>query len=393
MSDKKVSLTTATALVVANMIGTGVFTSLGFQVGPLPSAPVLMVLWLCGGLVALCGGLSYIKLATKFPGTGGEYHYIKESYPNFIAILAGCVSVFAGFAAPVALAAMACSAYLSIYFTEIPQKLFAALIVTVITAFHCFNLTLGSRFQIISTLMKVLLICFFIIFGLVIKGDANSFALKLNQIELLFSSGFATSLVYVSFAYSGWNASVYIFSEIKDPEKNIRRSIIGGTLLVTLLYTLLNYVFLKTVSMKQLEGVIEIGAASGNVIFGVSGGKIFSIIIGLLLISAISAMVWIGSRVVEKMASHHSVQIFSKKNKTGIPVQAIGLQYFITLVLLFTGTFVQILTYTGVVLSISSCLAVSVLFRNIKITDLRFLIAPIVYILISTISILILLTG
>jgi len=104
-------------------------------------------------------------------------------------------------------------------------------------------------------------------------------------------------------------------------------------------------------------------------------------------------MVWIGSRVVEKMASHHSVQIFSKKNKTGIPVQAIGLQYFITLVLLFTGTFVQILTYTGVVLSISSCLAVSVLFRNIKITDLRFLIAPIVYILISTISILILLTG
>ncbi len=393
MSDKKVNLTTATALVVANMIGTGVFTSLGFQVGPLPSAPVLLILWICGGLVALSGGLSYIKLASRFPGTGGEYHYIRESYPEFVAMAAGFVSVFAGFAAPLALATMACAAYFSVWFTDLPQKPFAVLILSAVTAFHCFSLTLGSRFQIISTLIKVLLICLFITFGLAINGSANSFDLTFKQSELLFSRGFATALVYVSFAYSGWNASVYIFSEIRDPKKNIKKSIIGGTVLVTFLYTLLNYIFLKTVPLKQLDGVIEIGAASAQVIFGQSGGKLIAVTIGLLLISAISAMIWIGPRVIEKMAAQYSVQIFSRKNHSGVPVNAIALQYVITLILLFTGTFIQILTYTGIVLSISSCLAVSVLFRNIKISELRFLLAPILYVLISIFSIFMLLIG
>jgi len=393
MSDKKVNLTTATALVVANMIGTGVFTSLGFQVGPLPSAPVLLVLWVCGGFIALCGGLSYIQLASRFPGTGGEYHYIRETYHEYLAIAAGFVSVFAGFAAPVALATMACTAYLSTWFTDLPQKLFATLILSAITAFHCFSLKLGSRFQIISTFVKLFLICLFILFGLEINGSANSFSLSLKQSDLLFSNGFAISLVYVSFAYSGWNASVYIFSEIKNPEKNISRSIIAGTILVTILYTLLNYVFLKTVPMKELEGVIEIGASSANVIFGQSGGKLIAMTIGLLLISAISAMVWIGPRVVEKMAEQHSVKLFSKKNKSGIPVNAIALQYILTLILLFTGTFVQILTYTGIVLNISSCIAVSVLFRNIKIKGLRLLIAPLLYTFISILTIFILVVG
>jgi APA family basic amino acid/polyamine antiporter len=393
MKDKKVGLFSATALVVANMIGTGVFTSLGFQVGPLPSAPVLLFLWICGGLVALCGGLSYIKLASRFPGTGGEYHYIRESYNERIASLAGIVSVFAGFAAPVALAAMACSAYFSIYFTELPHKLFAIFILTGITAFHCFNLKLGSRFQIISTSLKIILISIFILFGLLSKENANSFVLNLKQTDLLVSGGFATSLVYVSFAYSGWNASVYIFSEIKNPEINIRRSIIGGTVLVTLFYTLLNFVFLKTVAIKNLEGVIEIGTASANIIFGQSGGKIISMTIGLLLISAISAMIWIGSRVIVKMAAENAIHYISDTNTGGIPLKALGLQYFITLILILTGTFVQILTYTGIILSISSCLAVSVLFKNIKISDLRFLIAPILYILITSFSIVLLLFG
>jgi APA family basic amino acid/polyamine antiporter len=393
MSDNKVNLTTSTALVVANMIGTGVFTSLGFQVGPLPSAPVLLVLWICGGLVALCGGLSYIQLASRFPGTGGEYHYIRETYHEYIAITAGFVSVFAGFAAPVALATMASAAYFSTWFTDLPEKLFAIILLSAITAFHCISLNLGSRFQIMSTFVKVLLICIFIIFGLEKSGSANSFKLSLQQTNLLFSSGFATSLVYVSFAYSGWNACVYIFSEIRNPEKNIKRSIIGGTLLVTFLYTLLNYVFLKTVPMKELKGIIEIGEASANMIFGQSGGKLIAITIGLLLISAISAMVWIGPRVIEKMAEQHSAKLFSKKNKSGIPVNAIVLQYILTLILLFTGTFVQILTYTGIVLNISSCLAVSVLFRNIKVSELRFMLAPMLYICINILTVFTLLFG
>jgi len=391
MSDKKISLIAATALVVANIIGTGVFTSLGFQVGPLPSVPVLLLLWICGGLVALLGGLSYIKLASRFPGSGGEYNYIRESYHEFVAIIAGFVSVFAGFAAPVALAAMACTAYFSIWITNFPQNLLAAIILSVITFFHSISLKLGSLFQMISTTIKVLLVSLFIIWGLETNESANSFAVLPEQTKLIFSKGFAISLIYVSFAYSGWNASVYIFSEIKNPEKNIKRSIIGGTVLVTILYTLLNYVFLKTVPIKQLDGVIEIGAVSANVIFGDSVGKIISATIGLMLISAISAMVWIGPRVIQKMAAQHSFQLLSKTNKSGIPVKALGLQYLITIILLLTGTFVEILTYTGIILSLSSCLAVSALFKKAKVADFKKLISPILYIIISTISIFIIL--
>ena len=393
MSDKKVSLITATALVVANMIGTGAFTSLGFQVGPLPSVPVLLLLWICGGLVALLGGLSYIKLASRFPGSGGEYHYIRESYHEFVAIIAGFVSVFAGFAAPVALAAMACTAYLSIWIPDFPPNLFAAIILSVITLFHCFSLKLGSRFQIISTTIKVLLVSLFIIFGLETKESANSFAINPEQTDLLFSRGFAISLIYVSFAYSGWNACVYVFSEIRNPERNIKRSIIGGTLLVIFLYTLLNYVFLKTVPMKELEGVIEIGTSSANVIFGQIGGNIIAMTIGFLLISSISSMVWIGPRVIEKMAEQHSVYFLTKKNNHGIPVAAIVLQYILTLTLIFTGSFVQILTYTGIALNISSCLAVSVLFRDIKISKLRFMLAPILFMCINILTVFMLLFG
>ena len=145
--------------------------------------------------------------------------------------------------------------------------------------------------------------------------------------------------------------------------------------------------------MKELEGVIEIGTSSANVIFGQTGGNIISLTIGILLISSISSMAWIGPRVIEKMAEQHSVYFLTKKNNNGIPVAAIVLQYILTLTLLFTGSFVQILTYTGIALNISSCLAVSVLFRNIKISKLRYMLAPILFMCINILTVFMLLFG
>lgn len=378
----KIGVYTATALVVANMVGTGVFTSLGFETAALPSVPVLLFLWFCAGLVALCGGLSYIELSRLMPGSGGEYHYIRQAYPPFFAHLAGAISVVSGFSAPVALAAMAFGIYLNQLFPVFNVKLIALGIVTIITAMHSFHLKVGSRFQLFSTALKVLLLAAFIIAGLLYPGSHLDFTFGLAEQKMILSSGFSSSLVYVSFAYSGWNASTYIFNEIRNPVKNIRRSIICGTLLVTLLYLGLNLVFLKVVPMDQIHGVVEIAALAATKILGITGGQVVALIICLLLVSTISAMVWVGPRVIVKMAENSAIKIFNQQSKRN-PFSAILFQYLITVLLLLTGTFEVILTYTVVCLNICSIVAVSILFLRYKSQSLGTLFIATIFLLAS----------
>lgn len=388
--DKKIGLWTACALVIANMVGTGVFSSLGFQVEAIPSSLVLLLLWLCGGLIALCGGLSYIELSKLYPDSGGEYRYILGEYPKVVAYFAGLVSVLAGFAAPVALAAITFSSYFTTFFPLINNKWLAIIIISLITVFHCFTLRLGSRFQLITTAVKVILLITFIYFGLSTPGQANPLKFEGNELKLITTRGFALSLVYVSFAYSGWNACVYIFSEIKNPEKNIRRSIVFGTLTVTIVYMLLNFVFLKTVPIASLVGVIEVGAVSAQAIFGYTGGKWMAMFISILLISSISAMVWVGPRVIAKMTNWKSVDQYGSE-KSRVPLRAIGLQYFATIILLITETFERILVSSGVLLAICSCLSVAILFLPKKNIPIYKLIAPSIFLLINAYTIFILL--
>ncbi len=336
------------------MIGTGVFTSLGFQTGALPDVTVLMLLWLCGGIVALCGGFCYIELARLFPGSGGEYHYLKSAYHPWAGQMARIVSVLAGFAAPVALSALAFSAYLAQLLQQVDVKVSAIAVITVITGFHCFTLKLGSRFQLITTLLKLLLILVFIIAGLAHSGISYSKELQISTTaELVFSPAFASSLVYVSFAYSGWNASVYIFDEIAMPLRNIRLSITLGTLLVTVLYVLLNYIFLKVVPLQELTGVIEVGALAAEKIFGASVAKLVSGMVSLLLVSGMSAMIWVGPRVI-------------KPGSDGIPLGAVLAQYSITVALVLSGGFLEILANTAILLNVCSCMAVSILLVNYR---------------------------
>lgn len=347
------------------MVGTGVFTSLGFETAVLPSVPVLLLLWLCGGLVALCGGLSYIELSKLMPGSGGEYHYIKQVYPSTIAKIAGVISVIAGFSAPVALAAMAFGIYFAQLVPVVNVKIVAIILVTTVTAFHSFNIKLGSRFQLVSTGLKLVLIVLFIVAGFLCAANNLDFTFRVAERKLFLSSGFSSSLVYVSFAYSGWNASTYIFNEIRNPVRNIKRSIISGTLTVTILYLCLNLVFLKVLPMERIHGVVEIAALAATAIFGVAGGEVTALVISLLLVSTISAMVWVGPRVIVKMAEDSSVKLF-KQHSLNVPVPAVLFQYFITVLLLVTGTFELILTYTVVCLNICSVVAVGILFLRYR---------------------------
>ncbi|MGY4385760.1 APA family basic amino acid/polyamine antiporter [Pedobacter sp. UYP24] len=363
MEKNKIGFLTATALVIANMIGTGVFTSLGFQVGALPSVSAILLLWIAGGIIALCGGLSYIELAKQFPGSGGEYHYIGSNYPVAIRSFAGIVSVFAGFTAPIALACMAFAAYLGTGFSYFSQKTLAIAILSFISLFHFINLKIGANFQLFTTGLKILVILILIGFGFSVAGTANPVTLNQWDIGLVASPSFAIALVYVSFAYSGWNACVYIFGEISDVEHTIKRAVITGTIFVIVLYALLNYIFLKLIPINKIDGVLEIGALATMYLFDGVSGRFIGMMLSFLLISTISAMVWIGPRVIARMTADTKIPFFARAGQ-GIPRYAIMLQYAIIVVMILSGSFKQILTYSAVLMNVCAVLSVVILLRS-----------------------------
>lgn len=359
-NQQKIGLFTAVAIVIANMIGTGVFTSLGFQVVDIKSHFALLMLWLIGGFIALTGALSYGELGSAMPRSGGEYHFLSKLYHPLVGFLAGWISILVGFSAPVALAAMAMAKYSAVVLPNVSPVFLSLLIVIIISLVHSFNLRTGSYFQQIVTVLKVLLILVFIIAGLILaRGqEVNLFPVKADW-DQVFSPAFAVSLIYVSYAFSGWNASAYIIDEIKKPEKNLPASLLLGTVTVTVLYFLLNFVFIYSSSLAELEGKVEVGFVAAHNIFGAFGGKLMATFISLLLISTISAMVWIGPRVTKVMGEDYPLLHFlARTNQGGIPVTAIWVQSAITCLLIVTATFDQVLIYAGFVLNIFTVLAV-----------------------------------
>lgn len=360
----KIGLFTAVSLVIANQIGTGVFTSLGFQVATIPSVFPLLMLWVVGGVIALCGALSYGELGAALPRSGGEYHLLSTIYHPILGYLSGWVSAVLGFAAPTALAAIALSKYTQAVFPEVPGDHLAALVVVAISLIHINSLRWGSLFQDVFTTIKVVLIIFFI--GAVFWVDQPEPIMvvpKWEDWQLIASPHFAVALIYVSYAYTGWNAAIYIVDEIKSPLKNLPKALFIGTLTVLILYVLVNFVFLYTVPMSDLSGVVEVAFPSAVAIFGIPGGKIMAIIIAVLLISTVSAMVFIGPRITMVMGQDlPALRFFAYKNKSNIPTYAIIFQAVVTLSFIYTSSFEQVLIYASFMLVLFTTLAVAGVF-------------------------------
>lgn len=355
-----ISLFTAINIVVANMIGTGVFTSLGFQVVDIKSGFALLSLWIVGGIVALCGALAYGELGAVMPRSGGEFHYLSRIYHPAIGFLSGWVSATVGFAAPIAAAAIALGGYSSKVFPVLNSTAITLVVVIGVSLIHMQNLKLGSYFQNIFTLLKVLLIVFLIVCGFLLAKPQNiNFLPAPGDLNLIFSSPFAVSLVFVMYAYSGWNASVYIASEVKDPEKNVPRSLFIGTLIVLVLYVLLNFIFLYTTPINEMAGKLEVGYLAGNQIFGAVGGQIMSLLISLGLVSSISSMVWAGPRVTQVIGEDIPFfKVLATKNASGVPYYAMLFQLAIVILLIITSSFETVVTYLGFTLTLSSFLTV-----------------------------------
>ena len=278
---RNVDLFGATSIVVANMIGTGVFTSLGYQLFDIQSGFGIVMIWLVGGLLALCGAFCYAELATRLPEDGGEYYFLSKIYHPALGFVAGFVSSTVGFAAPIAGASIALGAYVHGVWPGVNETALAIIVITLISVIHWWNARLGIDFQKGSTLLKVSMILLFIATGFAIGNQPVDFMPSVQSWKEIFGDGggdssgflglgnlvspaFATSLIWVSFAYSGWNASTYIAGSIENPNRNLSRSILLGTLTVTGLYVLLNMVLMKSTAVQNLMGVKEVGLVAAE---------------------------------------------------------------------------------------------------------------------------------
>jgi len=356
----KIGFNTAVSIVIANMIGTGVFTSLGFQVLGIESGFAIIMLWVVGGVLALCGALTYGEIGAAFPESGGEYNYLSKLYHPAVGFISGWVSVTVGFAAPIAAAAMALGSYVNKVYPTVNPIILALSIIAIITVIHSINLKAGSLFQRIFTIVKVVCIVMFIGFGLFhVPQHTVNFTANTNAWNDIFSKGFAISLIYVTYAYSGWNAASYISGEMKNAQRNLPRALLVGTLVVMVIYTVLNYVFLYSVPIPELKGVLEVGYLSANKIFGAQLGQFMSLIIALLLISTISAMIIAGPRVMKSMGTDiKGLKFFATSNKNNVPYVAIIFQSVIAVTLVLTSSFQSLITYVGFTLNLFTFLTV-----------------------------------
>jgi len=368
MQGRKIPVFTATLIVIASTIGIGVFTSLGFQLADVHSSFGIIMLWLVGGIIALCGALSYGELASAMPLSGGEYIYLSKIFHPFVGFLSGWVSATVAFAVPTALAAMALGKYVAKVFPATNPVFLAASVIIIITFIHSFNLRQSSRFQNIFTILEIALILFFIAAGFLIDLPQPVSLFPKSSVpgegwDSIFSASFGHSLIYVSYAYSGWNTATYMASDIENPQRNVPKSLFYGTLIVMVLYIFLNYIFLYSAPVNEMQNQVEVGFISAIHIFGIKMGNFMGMMIALLLIASISSFVLAGPRVAKVLGDNlPQLSFLSITNKHGVPYVAKIIQGAIALLLIFTASYEKVLSYIGLTLSLFTFLTVIGLF-------------------------------
>jgi APA family basic amino acid/polyamine antiporter len=362
----KYTLTAGVTIVIANMIGTGVFTSLGYQVGPIPSGFAILLLWFIGGLVALAGAFTYAEIATTLKKSGGEYFYLEKIVHPALGFVAGWMSLLVGFAGAVSAVAIAIGAYAT-HLTGVPVKGIAIAAILGVTAIHWFGVKTGGRAQTVLTTTKLLLIVFFCVAPFFIAGAHLSgihFAPVAGDWQLILSPGFAVSLVFVVYAYTGWNAAAYIAGNLENPARNLPRALIAGTFVVVIVYLALNAMFLYAATFAELNGQNDIGNVVAIKLFGSTTGAIFSALFSIALLSTLSAMTIAGPRVTEAMGIDYPIfNSFARKNSFEMPYLALLVQAGWSILLVLVSSFKEIIQYISISLSIFSMITVLAVFQ------------------------------
>jgi APA family basic amino acid/polyamine antiporter len=404
---RNIGVVAATAVVIANVIGAGIFTTPGFLARDLGSPVAVLAIWVLGAILALAGALSYGELGAAFPEAGGEYVYLREAYGPLLGYLSGWTSFFAGFTAPIAAACIGFSAYLSHFFSQLAPEnvlwtiplgrlqwhisgghLGALLALWFLTAAHISGVQRGAKLQVALTAGKTAAIAALIICGFAVgKGDwghlhssfgSSSFGASSHAlISAAALRSLPVSLIFVLYCFSGWNAAAYLGGEIRRPQRNVPLALLLGTAIVTLLYLGLNLLFLYALSIQEMSGVLKIGEKASLALFGPVATDVIAALMALSIFTSASAMVMAGPRVYFAMAADG---LFPKKlggihGRFQSPANGILFQSAWTSILILTGSFEQLLVYSGFVLVFFSALAVAsviVLRRRRPAADLPF---------------------
>lgn len=360
---------TAAAIIIANMIGVGVFTALGYQLADIDSLFAIVMLWVIGGLAALCGALSYAELGASLPRSGGEYTFLGEAYHPAAGFISGWVSATIGFAAPTAVVAIAFAKYtgaiLPIGLTPIVQKALACALVVILAALHARSRHVSGTTQTAFTAIKIVLITAFILAAFLLTTAPQTLDLmpRASDPSVMTSVPYGVALIYVSYAYTGWNAATYISGEMESPQRDLPKVLFIGTALVTVLYVLLNLAFLYAAPADAMRGQVEVGYIVADHIFGDTGGRLVGGMLALLLISTVSAMTLAGPRALQAVGEDYAaMRWLGKSTAEGIPWAAILFQSGVALFFILTQTFDQILVFAGAMLAFNSLLAIIGLF-------------------------------
>jgi len=396
------------ALIVSNVIGAGIFTVPAFIAKSVPDAKVILALWVVGGCLALAGALSYAQLGRMWPAAGGEYIYLSRAYGPTAGFLSGWISLIAGFSGAVAANAVGLIIYLGRYFpalgsdhslfslrfyvgaiTVSPRALGAAFVIVAFAVLHACNIGAGKLTQNMLALLILLIIGLFCIFGFTMGTGSwsqfHSTGVSLHGTSLLLA------LIPIMFAYSGWNAACYISEELYDTRRAIGPALLAGTCVVVALYVVLNALYLYAIPAKEMQNAVNVGDVAARSLFGIGGNTIAPVISAftiIALLGCISAMTIAGPRVYFAMSRDGAfIPSFARTSaRFGTPLLAIALQAFWSVMLVLTGSFEQILNYTGFTILLSSGAAAAGLFvarRHELRTDpkrWRSMIAPAIFV-------------
>lgn len=353
---------TATLVVAASMIGTGVFTTTGLLLGEMGSASAVLLAWTLGGVFALAGALAYGGLSAGISRNGGEYRFLTDIYHPAVGFVAGWLSLVVGFSAPTAASALAFGKYLHALVPALEPTPAALVLVLCLAGLHASRVSAGAWLQNVFAAAKILLILIFVVGAAWILPGIPPGRFVAPGSEIV-SSRFAVALVFVAFAYSGWNGAAYLSGEMLNPRKNVPLALGLGTGIVTLLYVGLNAAFLVAADPRQIAGTVEVGHVAAVGIFGEGAGTILSSLIALALVSSVSAMIMVGPRVYEAMGEDYVMLRFLRlRPGGGGPVVSIALQTLLAVIMLLTLSFDVLLMYIGFTLSASAALTVVGLF-------------------------------
>ncbi len=356
-------------MVVANMVGVGVFLSTGFMAQDMGPTAILLA-WVTGAVLALCGARAYAEVARLVPRSGGEYRYLSELLHPAFGYVAGWASVLVGFSAPIAVDALAAGLFAQVLLPGIDGKWFGAALVALLTGVHALQLNASARFQDVLVALKSLLLIGFAVVG--ITAGSMSFPTWLpptGPTELI-NQAFFSSLFFIVFAFSGWNAAIYASEEFRDPRRDVPRAMLIGCALVAVLYLVVNYIFVAnltpadgTVVFRYGSEPVTLGHAVMERLVGKVGATVMSGIIVLAFTSAMSAMILIGPRVYSAMAKDGFLPRILAAKEGNPPRWSVLFQGIIALVLVFTQSLKDVLTNVGAILTLFAALTMLGLFR------------------------------